>query len=211
MNNKEKWEFDEFKHSQVEDVLEKNETILYRTKPKKSAYIWSAILPMFPIVVLWAVVDGVFFPMFIGAWSSTPFSTFLKVFTCLFFICHLAPVWLWLGNIIKSALEYKNIDYAFTDRRIIIRNGIIGIDFKSIFYTEIDSIDVEVGIIDTILKVGDIRIKHGIQHSIVYDVGHPYSIVTKLQKITLDIKADIHYPNDLRPNENHGYNTKYKG
>ena len=30
-----------------------------------------------------------------------------------------------------------------------------------------------------------------------------------LQKITHDIKTDIYYPNDLRPAENKGYNTKY--
>ena len=35
-----------------------------------------------------------------------------------------------------------------------------------------------------------------------------YQLVKKLQK---DIYSDVMYPNDLRPEENHGYRTKYKG
>ena len=35
-----------------------------------------------------------------------------------------------------------------------------------------------------------------------------YQMVKKLQK---DIYSDIMYPNDLRPSENHGYKTKYRG
>ena len=35
-----------------------------------------------------------------------------------------------------------------------------------------------------------------------------YNIVKKLQT---DIYSDTMYPNDLRPEENHGYKTKYKG
>ena len=35
-----------------------------------------------------------------------------------------------------------------------------------------------------------------------------YQLVKKLQK---GIYSDIMYPNDLRPKENHGYKTKYRG
>lgn len=35
-----------------------------------------------------------------------------------------------------------------------------------------------------------------------------YQLVSKLQ---IDIYSDTMYPNDLRPEENHGYRTKYQG
>ena len=35
-----------------------------------------------------------------------------------------------------------------------------------------------------------------------------YNLVKKLQT---DIYTDAMYPNDMRPKENHGYNTQYKG
>ena len=61
------------------------------------------------------------------------------------------------------------------------------------------------------MKVGDVYIKAVDSASVLYDIKNPYQITAKLQKITMDIKTDVYYPNALRPDENPGYNTKYKG
>lgn len=42
----------------------------------------------------------------------------------------------------------------------------------------------------------------------ISDYMRVFQLVKKLQK---DIYADTMYPNDLRPEENHGYRTKYRG
>ena len=42
----------------------------------------------------------------------------------------------------------------------------------------------------------------------IYDYEKVYALVKKLQE---DIYSDTMYPNDLRPEENHGYNTRYMG
>ena len=61
-------------------------------------------------------------------------------------------------------------------------------------------------------KVGDLLIKTNSGSTyMVEDIGNPYFIQERLQKIVNDIKTDMQFPNDLRPEENHGYNTKYKG
>ena len=112
-------------------------------------------------------------------------------------------------NTIRAINEVKNLEYAITDKRVIIRSGVIGIDFKFINYTEIDSINVKVGIIDKIFKVGDIYINASVNSGVLWDVPNPYGISRALQKVTLDIKSDIHYPNAMRPEENPGYNTGY--
>ena len=43
------------------------------------------------------------------------------------------------------------------------------------------------------------------------DVDNSKEVYLKIQKIVMDIQTDIEYPNALRPEENPGYKTKYKG
>ena len=77
------------------------------------------------------------------------------------------------------------------------------------FYSEVESVSARVGILERIFKVGDIYILSTSQREVLQDIPDPYFILNRLKKITFDIKTDIYYPNDLRPDENHGYNTKY--
>ena len=200
---------DNMKNNAIEDILSEGETILWREKPNKKAYIWSKILGMFPIALLWLLFDG--FAIGVTLSDEGFMQSGAIIFLLVFFTFHLLPVWIWVGGIIKGVKEHKNIEYAFTDKRIIIRSGFIGIDFKNIYYTEVSSVNVKVGIIDRILKVGDVYIKAVDSASVLYDIKNPYQITAKLQKITMDIKTDVYYPNALRPDENPGYNTKYKG
>ncbi len=198
------------KKNSIEDVLAEGEQILWREKPNKKAYVWSHILPLMPIALIWLIFDAFFIVMMVSSGAMDEGGQFV-IFIILFFILHLAPVWLWLINIIRGFKGHKNVEYAFTDKRIIIKSGIIGIDFKNIYYSDVDSVNVKVGMIDRILKVGDIYIKSDGKASVIYDIKNPYEITSKLQKITFDIKTDVYYPNALRPDENPGYNTKYKG
>ncbi len=195
---------DNMNFNKTEDVLEKGESILLKTKPKRSAYVWGSILGMLPLVLVWAAID-------ISIICFIPFESEMLWFLIPFFALHLAPVWIWLYNVITVSIRYKNLEYVFTEKRIIIRSGVIGIDFKSVYYSDIEGVNLKVGITDKIFKVGDIYIKAKTQSCTLYDVQNPYKLLSEIQKITLDIKTDIHYPNDLRPVENHGYNTKYVG
>lgn len=51
--------------------------------------------------------------------------------------------------------------YAITGKRVLIRSGIIGTDFKSIYYDQIQNIIVDVGIVGKIFHVGDVKIDTG--------------------------------------------------
>lgn len=197
----------EMQINKVEDILEKGENILLRTKPNKSAYVWSAVLKMLPIAILWGLIDfGVLGAMIIGK-IDVPKE--MIAFLVIFFAFHLLPVWIWLGGVIRAVVEYKNIEYVLTDKRIIVRSGIIGIDFKTVYYSEIEGVNLNVSVLDRLFKVGDIYVQSMKQSTVLNDISNPYFILSRLQKITLDIKTDIQYPNDLRPETNHGYNTKY--
>lgn len=197
------------KKNEIEDILGLGEEVLLRLKPEKGIYIIEAFLVGLPIALLWAAFDAFAIWMMVshGVFNEIKFMIPIII---IFFALHLIPVWIYIANMIKRVAGYKNITYAFTDRRIIIRSGIIGIDFKYIYYTDIDSVNVKVGLLDRMFKVGDLYIKSNTQTAKLDDIKNPYIHASKIQEIIRDLKADMHFPNDLRPEENHGYNTKYK-
>lgn len=198
------------KQNSVEDILAPDESILQRLKPNKTVLLLESIFKGLPAVLIWVAFDVFFIVMMINnnVFNDFPYAIALVI---LFFALHLLPLWLYIANIIKVMAGAKNIEYVFTDKRIIIRSGVIGIDFKNIYYSEVEGINCKVGVFDRMFKVGDLYIKALNQSAVLMNIETPYFFLQKLQKITLDIKTDIQYPNDLRPKENHGYNTKYKG
>ena len=127
-----------------------------------------------------------------------------------FFAFHLLPVWIWISNIVTAGRRQKNIEYIFTDRRIIIKSGLIGIDVNNIFYADIQSVNLKVGLVDKLLHVGDIYISGSAQAQVLWDIENPYEVTSRLQKIVNDIKTDIYFPNALRPDTNSGFDTQYK-
>ena len=191
----------------IEDVIGSDEQILWSGKPKKRAFLINAFTKMLPIALIWLLFDGAFIGLMIGTMDEIPAP--VKIFMAVFFLFHLAPVWIWLSHVLTANRQHENLEYAFTNKRIIIKSGIIGIDFKNIYYSEIDSVNLRVGLVDRIEKVGDIYIKSIGGANVLYDLENPYTLTEKLQKIVVDIKTDIQFPNNLRPAENDGYNTKY--
>lgn len=192
----------------IKDILDEDEQLLWEGKPKRKAFLLNAFFKFFPIALIWLIFDLGFIIAMIS--SSGGFDIVMTIVLIAFFALHLMPVWIWLSNIITANRKHKNLEYAFTNKRIIVKSGIIGIDFKSIYYSEIDSVNLKVGIIDRILKVGDVYISSYSKATVLFDLENPYFITQKLQKIVVDIKTDIEFPNNLRPNENNGYNTKYR-
>lgn len=191
----------------IEEMVGPDEQILWRGKPKKRAYLINAFTKMLPIALIWLLFDGAFIGLMIGTMDEIPAP--VKIFMAVFFLFHLAPVWIWLSHVLTANRQHENLEYAFTQKRIIIKSGIIGIDFKNIYYSEIDSVNLRVGLVDRIEKVGDIYIKSIGGANVLYDLENPYTLTEKLQKIVVDIKTDIQFPNNLRPAENDGYSTKY--
>lgn len=193
----------------IDDVVKSDEKVLWRDKPNATSYVLANMLKMLPIALIWLIFDGTFIFFMAVGMSSGEIPLSILWFIVPFFLLHLTPVWLWIGKTVKAAREVRNIEYAITDKRIIIRSGMIGIDFKFINYTEIDSVNVKVGLIDKIFRVGDIYINSSVNSGVLWDIVDPYKIGNALQRVTMDIKSDIHYPNAMRPTSNTGYKTDY--
>lgn len=194
--------------TRIEDSLEEDEKILWQGKPLRKSFLLNSFIKLLPFAIIWLGVDAFFIVMLCSFTSEIP--TPLIIFLCFFFMIHLLPVWIWIYNVISASKRQKIEEYAFTNKRILVKQGFIGSIIISVFYSSIDSVNLKVGIIEKICHVGDIYIVSKNQKIVLEDINDPLFITQKLQAIANDIKTDIYYPNSLRPKENEGYNTEYK-
>ncbi len=195
-----------FEKINVNDVLVNGESIIWNGKPKKSAYIINKFFTMLPFAIIWLMFDSIFIISFIASGNFMEMLWFIIPF----FALHLMPVWIWLSNVLTAKKNWENTEYYVTDKRIIIESGFIGMNYQTIYYKDIKNVYLRIGVIDKLLKVGDIYFDINQNRTQFFvDLENPYELYTKLQKIVLDIQTDIEFPNNLRPNENNGYNTKY--
>lgn len=200
---------DSMQANKIEDVLNAGEQVLWRDKPDKRAYVAQAMMKMMPIAIIWLIFDGAFIVGISIGMAHGQIPLAILGFIIPFFLLHLTPVWMWLGNTLKAVVEIKNIEYVATDRRVIVRSGVIGIDFKFLNYDEIETVNVKVSWTDKLFKVGDVYINASSNSAVLFDIKNPYAIGSKMQKVVLDMKTDINYPNALRPDNNPGYHTSY--
>ncbi len=194
-------------------ILIPGEQILWQGKPKKNAFILNKVLTMLPIAIIWLGFDSMIFGAFSSAGS-------MGGILLLFLIFHLMPVWIWLYNALTAAKKWENTMYYVTDRRIIIQTGFLDAELQSVYYKEIRDVNLRIGLIDKLLGVGDIYFDLGtyyhngktrVNRRSFLDIAQPHQVYTRVQKIILDMQADIEFPNAYRPEENPGYNTRYRG
>ena len=124
-------------------------------------------------------------------------------------------------SVIFKVLSYNNTYYGYSDKRIFIRSGFIGSNFKIIDYDKILEIEVTVNIIEKIYGVGSVKFFSG---RIETDsdnittrkfdkweaISNPHQVFKMVKKVAVDIKTDYNFPNALRPDINPGYGTIYK-
>lgn len=127
------------------------------------------------------------------------------------------------GIPIYQFLLHKNLYYVITNKRVIIQKGVVGTDFEYIDFDQITNAEVSVGFFDKMFggDTGSILIfspssfettsKRGIKHKpkVLAHIFNPYEVFKFFKKISYDVKTDIEYPNQLRPNQNPGYQTTY--
>lgn len=195
---------------ELKSMVGADEMILYEGKPEKRCFIFESIFnPLLPFAIVWAVLDMGFLGTAIinMQFVMIPFMLF-----------HLMPVWIYLAGVVFSFRRYRNTYYIVTDHAVYISSGIFTMNLEAKTFAELSRVNLHRGIFDQIFNVGDIQVTTNqfTRKNIPAVLGinsisnylEVYQIVKKLQK---DIYSDILYPNDLRPKENHGYRTKYRG
>lgn len=204
--------YEEDRYSQRGPALAAGEAILWRGKPKKSAFIASRCLTLMPIAVIWLVLD-------LGFLLNMAGGSGMDFFLIPFFALHLMPVWVWLGSTLTAGKRWKNTMYYVTNRRIIIQSGFLAVNEKSLFYKDMANAQLRFGLFDKLFGTGSILLDNGyfdyrrrrnypgnkLEH--LEDAHNAYS---RIQQTILNIQTDMEYPNAYRPEHNPGYNTDYR-
>lgn len=196
---------------EFEAVIEPGEKILWTGRP----VFWPFVLHAVPILIfglLWGLFDlGILGHAASGSKGRT------DLFMYVFIFLHAFPAWGSIGYAIYLMLVFGNTVYGYTNRRLLMRSGVIGTSFKSIDYDTIQELDVNVGIIDRLFGTGSIRAYSGRTTSKgarIWDqfvsIANPYDVFKAIKGVEVDVKTDWNYPNAMRPALNPGYKTDYK-
>ena len=215
--------FNKSARSDLELMIGKDEHILWRGRPDKLCYILEGILnPMLPLALVWLLFDSMFIAALVSsAKNGTTGGSPLYIMSVFLFL-HLMPVWIYLIGALFVFRRYKHTEYIVTEKGVYISGGVFAYTCHMKPYTEVSHIDVHRGIVDQYLHVGDVVLTsmttepiRGTQYPMgcltIADIRGYQDVFEMIKKLQTDIFSDTMYPNDLRPKENHGYETKYKG
>ena len=202
--------------NELKSMVGYDETILYEGKPDKKCFIMESIFnPMLPIAILWGVFDLVVLGNVVGQMNGMGGAQLVMI---PFMLLHMMPVWIYLSGVITTMIRYKNTYYIVTDYAIYVSRGVFTMNLDSKSFAEMSRVNLHRGVFDQMFNVGDVQITTNqltkknvpamININSISNYSEVFQLVSKLQK---DIYSDVMYPNDLRPKENHGYKTKYRG
>ncbi len=200
----------------IENFKNNNEIVLWHGKPNKSVYIKEQIFsPLFIFAFVWLCFDVAFV---IGFFSLQGL-TLQTAFIIPFIILHMLPVWLYFFKVITAFAKWKHTEFMVTDQAVYSLTGVFTINCTRKTFQEITNVSVHQGIFDKRHDVGDIFIITGIttgrngrvinQGINIVDIEDYLNVYKLITETGRDIFADTMYPNDLRPDQNHGYKTKY--
>ena len=193
--------------SEIDKILDPNETIIWRGRPKLVAYLFKTV----PVVFF-----GLFWCMFLVPFYWMVFTKKAPVFVWIILGPHTlvglgmltAPLW--------AGLIYPYIEYAITNRHVILKSGLFARDFSTVDFVYLTDVSVSVGLIGRITNTGDINFVSGMGiftpktgRSALCAVENPYDVFKLLKQAYFDVKTDVEFPNKLRPPVNPGYPSEY--
>lgn len=152
--------------NETSKILEPNEKVIWSGKPKYLSYVLSS----FGGIIFFAIFLGVFLIPFSNSTINGVNNPYLIPLVGFFGVIIL--------TLIFTLLSYSFIEYALTNKRVIVQTGIIGRDFKSIDYDKIQNINVNVGLVGRIFNTGLLRVD-GIGF---VSISKPYEVMHFLQK-----------------------------
>jgi uncharacterized membrane protein YdbT with pleckstrin-like domain len=138
---------------EILSVLETQEQIVWQDVINRKVMVFNLVLSLVILMIVWGIASG------------------FKVGT----IFLIAGLFIIVINFISNYVK----KYIITNKRVLIRSGIIGTDFKSIYFTEVKSADVNVGLIDKIFSVGTISIDTGKMETVTTGEGNNRSSRTQ--------------------------------
>ena len=168
-------------------ILDRDETIIKTFKPNKTKLFLSSIL--LTIFVLIFIGAGPLIGILSGG-QDYLVPILLMIAASIFVI-----------TLFLITIYYKNLYFAYTNKRLIIRTGIFGVDYRSLDMAMIGAIDVNVSLLDKLLQknTGNIifgsmaspMLSGGKNGTNVYKFSHivaPYESYKEIKNVIEDFK-----------------------
>lgn len=218
---------DSYAKSDLELMVGKDERIFWQGRPNKKCYILEGIFnPLLPFALIWFLFDAFFIGAMVYAHNNSTETPPLILMIC-FFGLHLMPVWIYLAGVLFVFRKYKHTEYIVTDRGVYASGGLFAYFCEMKPYIEVSRVNIHRGLIDQYLNVGDVVLSgsaetgfafprarfgsHALGGLTIADIPNYQEVFNLIKKLQADVYSDTMYPNDLRPKENSGYQTEYKG
>ena len=182
-------------------ILQEDEEIIKVIKPNKTRYVYLGglaytLLMLIPILFM-AVPIGMAIESFAEFGTSEPLVIELSVFGGLIL---LGIITTWVG----LSMSYKKTFYAYTNKRILIRRGFIGVDYATLDFEMIGGLMVNVNFLDRLMKGSDnpgtitfgssaspvIYTRNGRTAAYAFrNIDHPYEVYRDLKHMVDEYKA----------------------
>ena len=153
------------KTSSVDDVLVKDEKLLWQQTPKKSNFVMQITIKSLPIAFIWLLIDVSIIVTLVTTMEDSSFIWFIIPF----FALHLAPVWIYIASVIKAYAKVKNLKYVITNKRVMIIDGKDMFISNSINLNDIKSCNVHQTFTSKLARVADITILSNSDNAIVFN------------------------------------------
>lgn len=186
-----------------DNILDSDEKIIKVLKPNKFKFFWSSVLG--------AILFTIFFVGF-GIMTITIPDEFGEVAPLgVFFVILAVVVVLDFLLIFCTYLSYKKRFYAYSNKRVIIRCGVIGVDYKSLDIDMIGAIDVGVGLLDKLFRKNTGTISFGSVASPMtagggaafsfYAVQNPYELYKEIKTVINETKEKAAKKSKSKPKQ----------
>ena len=182
-------------------ILQEDEEIIKVIKPNKTRYVYLGglaytLLALIPILFM-AVPIGMAIESFAEYGTPVPLVIELTVFGGLLL---LGIITTWVG----LSMSYKKTFYAYTNKRILIRRGFIGVDYATLDFEMIGGLMVNVNFLDRLMKGSDnpgtitfgssaspvIYTRNGRTAAYAFrNIDHPYEVYRDLKHMVDEYKA----------------------
>lgn len=197
----------------IEEFKGQDEQVLWKGKPNKSVFIKERLLsPFLFIAAIWLLLDC---SIIMFTFAHFRVNVYIMI---PFYFLHLFPVWIYLYIVISSFKLWRHTEYMITDMAVYCQSGVFTTYCVRKTFQEITNASVHQGFIDRRHDVGDVYVMAGatlyggrmISQGInIVDIEDYMKVYKLINQTSTDIYSDTMYPNNLRPENNDGYKTKY--
>ena len=134
-------------------ILDKEETILKTYKPNKKRFVFVSLLGGIPALIFPAVFLILGILMIARVIDVTDENGNPELLGPIFFLIFGGIfVFFILFGMFSVFFKYKKALYCITNKRIIVRHGFIGVDFRSLNLDAIGAVNVEVNFLDKLIR-----------------------------------------------------------